>query len=128
MKGIDGGYKLSKLTIRKNNHLSWENLPLFKNSLKLFKFESAIIYCHANSLISLIAQRERTCIFTDTLCVSLGALCELGRTVVGRQDRLRKYIYFSLNVIFFMPENKISNSVKVLLVVMLFHYIKAFFG
>ena len=110
MKGIDGGYKLSKLTIRKNNHLSWEDLPLFKNSLKLFKFESAIIYCHANSLISLIAQREYTCIFTDTLCVSLGALlgalCELGRTVVGRQDRLRKNIYFSLNVIFFTPEKK----------------------
>ena len=81
VKGIDGGYKLSKLTIRKNNHLSWEDLPLFKNSLKLFKFESAIIYCHANSLISLIAQREHTCIFTDTLCVSLGALCELGRSV-----------------------------------------------
>ena len=60
--------------------------------------------------------------------MSLGALCELGRTVVGRQDRLRKCIYFSLNVIFFTPEKKISNSVKVLLVVMLFHYIKAFFG
>ena len=60
--------------------------------------------------------------------MSLGALCELGRTVVERQDRLRKYIYFSLNVIFFMPENEISNSVEVFLVFMLFHYIKASFG
>ena len=85
---------MSEFTIRKNNHLSWENLPLFKNSLKIFKVESAIIYCHENSLISLIAQREHTCIFTDAHCVSLGALCELGGTVVGRQDRLRKYIYY----------------------------------
>ena len=45
--------------------------------------------------------------------MSLGALCELGGTVVGRQGRLRKYIYFSVNNIFFVPENEISNSVEV---------------
>ena len=104
---------MSELTMQKKNHLSWENLPLFKNSSTISKVEGATVYFHANSLISLIAQREHTCLFTDAHCVSLGALCELGRTMVGRQGRLRKYIYFSLNAIFFMPEKEISNNVKV---------------
>ena len=99
--------------MQKKNHLSWENLPLFKNSSTISKVEGATVYFHANSLISLIAQREHTCLFTDAHCVSLGALCELGGTVVGRQGRSRKYIYFSVNVIFFVPENEISNSVEV---------------
>ena len=104
---------MSELTMQKNNHLSWENLLLFKNSSTIFKVEGATVYFHANSLISLIAQHEHTCLFTDPHCVSLGALCELGRNMVGRQGRLRKYIYFSLNAIFFMPEKEISNIVKV---------------
>ena len=104
---------MSELTMQKKNHLSWENLPLFKNSSTISKVEGATVYFHANSLISLIAQREHTCLFTDAHCVSLGALCELGRTMIGRQGRLRKYMYFSLNVIFVMPEKEISNNVKV---------------
>ena len=48
--------------------------------------------------------------------------------MVGRQGRLRKHIYFSVNVIFFVPENEISNSVELFLVFMLFLYIKASFG
>ena len=86
---------MSELTMQKNN-LSWENWLLFKNSSAIFKVEGATVYFHANSLISLVAQREHTCLFTDAHCVSLGALCELGRNMVRRQGRLRKYIYISL--------------------------------
>ena len=35
----------------------------------------------------------------------------------------KKKTYFSFNVMFFIPENKISNSVEVLLVLNLFHYL-----
>ena len=35
----------------------------------------------------------------------------------------KKNIFFSFNVVFFIPENKISNSVEVLLVLNLFHHL-----
>ena len=48
------------------------------------------------------------------------SLCELGLPVVGRQDREKTY--FSFNVISFITENEISNSIKVFLGYILFQY------
>ena len=48
------------------------------------------------------------------------SLCELGLPVVGCQGREKTY--FSFKVIFFIPENEISNSVKVFLGYILIHY------
>ena len=48
------------------------------------------------------------------------SLCELGLPVVGCQGREKTY--FSFNVIFFIPENGILNSVEVFLGYVLFHY------
>ena len=43
-----------------------------------------------------------------------GSLCELGFPVVGRQGlKVPKKPHFPFNVTFFLPENEISNSVKV---------------
>ena len=60
--------------MQKNNCLSEVNLFLFKNSPELFKVESATVNCHPNPYLSLVAQREHICIFTDPYCESLGFL------------------------------------------------------
>ena len=58
------------------------NLSLLKNSLEPWeKVENAIVYCHANPYISLIAQREHICVFTNAHCMSLGFLCWTSRSI-----------------------------------------------
>ena len=57
---------------------------------------------------------------TSNWRIRKSSLCELGRPVVGCQGREKKY--FSFKVICFIPENEISNSVKVFLGYILFHY------
>ena len=98
--------------MQKNNHFSGVNLSSLKNSPELFKVESANVYCHANPNISHIAQRKHICILTDAHCVSLGFLWL----------NVKGMIYFSSSVSFFMPENEISNSFKVIMAFILFHY------
>ena len=52
-----------------------------------------------------------------------GSLCELGCPVVGRQGlKVPKKPRFPFNVTFFLPENEISNSVKVFLAFILLYY------
>ena len=52
-----------------------------------------------------------------------GSLCELGFLVVGRQRlKVTKKPHFPFNVIFFLPENEIWNSVKVFLAFILSYY------
>ena len=55
--------------------------------------------------------------------IHIGLLCELGFLVVGRQGlKLTKKPHFPFNVIFLLPENEISNSVKVFLAFILLYY------
>ena len=64
-------------------------------------------------------QREHICIFTEVHCLNLG---------FQRLDvNLDKKIYFSSDIIFFIPEKEISNSVEVFLVLILLHYFNFFF-
>ena len=63
-------------------------------------------------------QREHICIFTEVHCLNLG---------FQRLDvNLDKKIYFSSDIIFFIPEKEISNSAEVFLVLILLHYFNFF--
>ena len=60
------------------------------------------------------------CARLTCLHIHRGLLCELGCPVVGRQElKVTKKPHF---VIFFLPENEISNSVKVFLAFILLYY------
>ena len=89
---------------------------LFKNSPELLKVEKATVNCHPNPYFSLLAQREHIYILNMQI-----SFRELGVLVVKRQGRLKNHIFLS-KVIFSIPENEISNSVKVFLVLILFLY------
>ena len=53
--------------MRENNHLSGNNLSIFKTRPDILKIESANVPFHANPNTSPNAQREQICIFTDFL-------------------------------------------------------------
>ena len=50
-----------------DNHLSRDNLSVFKTRPDILKIESANVPFHANPNTSPNAQREQICIFTDFL-------------------------------------------------------------
>ena len=63
------------------------------------------------------------CATWTCLHIHRGSLCELGYPVIGRQGlKVTKKSHFPFNVIFFLPENDISNSVKVFLAFILLYY------
>ena len=51
--------------MQEDNHLSGNNLSVFKTRPDILKIESANVPFHSNPYISPNAQRERICIFTD---------------------------------------------------------------
>ena len=53
--------------MQEDNHLSRENLSIFKTRPDILKIESANVPFHANPNTSPNAQREQICIFTDFL-------------------------------------------------------------
>ena len=53
--------------MQEDNHLSRENLSVFKTRPDILKIESANVPFHANPNTSPNAQREQICIFTDFL-------------------------------------------------------------
>ena len=53
--------------MQEDNHLSRDNLSVFKTRPDILKIESANVPFHANPNTSPNAQREQICIFTDFL-------------------------------------------------------------
>ena len=53
--------------MQEDNHLSGDNLSVFKTRPDILKIESANVPFHANPNTSPNAQREQICIFTDFL-------------------------------------------------------------
>ena len=63
------------------------------------------------------------CATWTCLHIHRGSLCELGFPVVGRKGlKVTKKSHFPFNVIFFLSENEISNSVKVFWAFILLYY------
>ena len=53
--------------MQEDNHLSGDNLSVFKTRPDILKIESANVPFHANPNTSPNAQREQICMFTDFL-------------------------------------------------------------
>ena len=101
-------------TMQKNKHLSGVNWSLFKTSPDLLQVEN--VHFRSNPYISATVQHEHICIFTKAhVRASLSVLWLDVKVDKNKQ-------HFSFNVIYFLPDKEISNSVKVFFAFSLFHY------